>query len=424
MKKTLNTFLILAIIFLISGTLFKQFHLTGADILMILGLMIAIPIASILYCVQKFRKVKSVFVLLGFIPVICLVVGMAFLLNHFSFGIVLFYTGLILCGIYLLILLLIMVSNKSFHSLEMADALFLMILFGLIFTGYITGKMEKGGMAMENEKRFIEYREKSEELRKVNQSLFASYSDKLSETKLREETQKVLFTIDTMENEFFRHFMKDNDTVGLFDKHFVSELYDYFGSGFQQSRQMRLIATLQEYVDTLSIDTKKIPLSTYEMGLIRNMVPKDRRFPFFHKYYYYIWGSALFLDGKSALAFLEELKYKVLLTENLLINGILRQKPGSVSLDGIPREALSKKELLQAKQLVNTDSNTQIISYSLVCIVNGDIWCRPFATNKLPDDWALIVNTLTGNKFWIEDIRAVNSAGDTVYLHSITIGLK
>ena len=252
MKKALNTFLILSVVFLIAGSIFMIFGFTGASLLEFGALLITIPIAVILYFIQRYKKQRSLYILIGSLPVLCLSVGLAFFINHYPFGEYLFITGLIIAGVYLIIMLFFaLIIKQALTSLGVCDMLVLFVLVGLIFIGYTESFRLNYSDRLDNELNYNTARKEVADLQKINNSLYASYASTLKRQKVKVQTEKILYTIDTMQQNFLHHLIRENDTTGFFSKTYSSKQGKYFYSNEEASRNNLLQNALKNYLDSL-----------------------------------------------------------------------------------------------------------------------------------------------------------------------------
>jgi len=425
MKKSLHIFLILSVIFLITGTFLKLNRLPFSDLIMLGALMITIPVASILYCVDLYKRHRNIYLLFAFIPVILLCVGMDILLNHYPYGMQLFYIGLGVCGVYLLILLFSKLINAgTFSSMNLAEILVLILIPGLILAGYVTGNRWKWSQQMNDEVRFISLQKKSRDMKFVNRSLYITYPSIFKHTRIQLGTEKVIYTLDTLQQKFIDQFFGENDTAQLFVKSQTAAINRYFISGGDSSRKELLQQSLKKYLDFIKERHYFIYLNSSESTYLKDLLDYNNLRSF--TWGRISWGDEFYKTPATILVFLEQVKLNVLLCENIIINNILREKPAQVTIAGIPGGQISKKELFQAKRIESTDSNLHIISYVLVYItkIGGFVCELPYISNNLPDNWNEIQQTWTGKGIWIEDVRAINLVGDTVHLEGARLKIK
>jgi len=423
MKKTLNTFLILSAIFLIAGAIFKILRYPGGDILTIGALLLTIPVASILYCIGVYKRTKNFLFFLAFIPIIGMSVGFAFMINHYPFGPLLFKIGMTITALYLLLIFILRLINKSFmDGITLPDILVLIVIFGFILAGYATGRKSWPQMT-NHELNYITKSKEVQDLNFINQSLYSSYSKDLADFTIRDETEKILYTIDTLQQSFTQFLKIDQDTSQFFLKSFSFETGNFFNSSDNPNRKDLIEESLKAYAKEVS-DWARIHFnSTSEKKLLKTVLNFEHTKNF--KGLYFAWGGQFFNSPAAILVFLEELKSNILICENILLNSYLRGAPAYPTLDGVYDGNISRYQLNQVKELNCSDTSLRIISYVLV-YDNKDQLFMDLAglSNRLPDNWSDLVKTKLGHELSVQDVDAINTIGDTIRLACIKLQIK
>jgi hypothetical protein len=96
MKRLMNIMYWISIISLLAGIVFKLLHYTGADLLMVLSLLVSMPVFSALFLWRRYKTLGDAWYLVAIIPVVLVYIGILFLVNHYNPGLWLFLAGFIL----------------------------------------------------------------------------------------------------------------------------------------------------------------------------------------------------------------------------------------------------------------------------------------------------------------------------------------
>ena len=109
-----------------------------------------------------------------------------------------------------------------------------------------------------------------------------------------------------------------------------------------------------------------------------------------------------------------------------MLNCWLRKKSANIRIAGSSGEIISRYQLLDAKRIENSDSNFIIVSYSVIYVDKKDRYVHEISqrSSNLPDNLLEMINNVEGNRFWIEDVKAINTIGNTVGLLSAKYKIK